>query len=59
MLEGQGKSSMPRLIGDEVGVIPVPTIQTKPPTEGEDGQGYNGLSPGENDGKDRVVLSPP
>ena len=38
---------MPRLIRDEVGVIPVPTIQTKPPTDGEDGQGYNGLSSGE------------
>ena len=38
---------MPRLIRDEVGVIPVPSIQTKPPTEGEGGQGYTGLSSGE------------
>ena len=29
VLEGQGKSSIPRLIRDEVGVIPVPTIQNK------------------------------
>ena len=47
VLESQGMSSMPRLIRGEVGVIPVPTIQAKPTTEGDGGQGYTGLSSGE------------
>ena len=41
------------------GSFQYPPFKTKPPTEGEGGHGYTGLSSSGTDGKDRVVLSPP